>query len=407
MKSLFTLSIFSLALALQSQTITNFKTSDGLPNNNVLCLTADASNNMWFGTQSGIAKYDGSQWTIYDKTTNPEIPNNTITAIAALKNGNIWIGTDYGIGIYDGSKWTSYTTADGLGSNRVNYITELTNGDIWISDFNGATKYSGATFTKYGSADGLPFGGVQQIQEAKNGDIIMATGLGGLVKYNGSTFTAYKTTEGLLRNSSSSLALDNGSNIWIGTGAGVSVFDSNYTFKENFTRLYKMPEPDTLNPVEDIKIDSKGQIWVGIYVDYLVSVGGVSMYDGNTWKEYDESNGLAGPTIRNLCIDVNDNVWVATSTGVSRINSGTSSISKIFNPSFHLFPNPARDLLTITHEKHRGTNNTSIEIYNTMGQLQLRQPLSRKSSTALSIKSLISGFYIVKIGNRAKKLEIH
>ncbi len=407
MKSLFTFSILCLALALQSQTITNFKTTDGLPNNNVLCLTADASNNMWFGTQSGIAKYDGSQWTIYNKTSNPEIPNNTITAIAALKNGNIWIGTDYGIGIYDGSKWTSYTTADGLGSNRVNYITELANGDIWISDFNGATKYSGATFTKYGSADGLPFGGVQQIQEAKNGDIIMATGLGGLVKYNGSTFTAYKTTEGLLSNSSSSLALDNASNIWIGTGAGVSVFDSNYTFKENFTRLYKLPEPDTLNPVEDIKIDSKGQIWVGIYVDYLVSVGGVSMYDGNTWMEYDESNGLAGPTIRNMCIDVNDNVWVATSTGVSRINSGTTSISKVFVQDFDLFPNPTKDRLTVTYEQHNGTKNASIEIYNTAGKLHLTQPLSFGFSTTLSIKPLPAGFYIVKIGNRVKKLEIY
>ncbi|MDA8896266.1 T9SS type A sorting domain-containing protein [Bacteroidia bacterium] len=407
MKSIFTLSILSLALALQSQTITNFKTSDGLPNNNVLCLTADASNNMWFGTQSGVAKYNGSLWTIYDKTSNPEIPNNTITAIAALRNGNIWIGTDYGVSVYDGSKWTTYTTADGLGSNRINYITELMNGDIWISDFNGATKYSGATFTKYGSVDGLPFGGVQQIQEAKNGDIIMATGLGGLVKYDGSNFEAYKTTEGLLSNSSTSLALDNGSNIWVGTGAGVSVFDSNYTSIENFTRLYKLPEPDTLNPVEDVKIDSKGQIWVGIYVDYLVSVGGVSMYDGNTWVEFDESNGLAGPTIRNMCIDLNDNVWVATSKGVSRINSGTSSVSKIFTQGFHLFPNPTRNLLTIAYEQHSGANNTSIKIYNTAGQLQLTQPLSVGFSTTLSMKSFTPGFYIVKVGNRTKKIEIY
>jgi len=99
-----------------AQTITNYTTTDGLPSNNVLCLSTDVSNNIWFGTQAGVAKYDGSNWTVYNTTTDSAIPQNTITAIlAARKDNKIWIGTDNGAAMYDGAKWTKYTTTDGLG----------------------------------------------------------------------------------------------------------------------------------------------------------------------------------------------------------------------------------------------------------------------------------------------------
>ena len=407
MKSLFTLLTLTACFALNAQTITNFKTADGLPNDNVLCLTADASNNMWFGTQTGVAKFDGTNWSIFNQTSHPTIPNNTIKAIAAMKNGDIWIGTDNGIGVYDGSKWTSYDTDDGLGSNRINYITEVSNGDVWISDFNGATKYSSSTFTKYGTSDGLPFGGVQQIQEAKNGDIVMATGLGGIASYDGSTFTIYNATNGLVSNSATSLAINNEGDLWVGTGSGVSVFDSSYKHEINYTRMYVLPAPDTLNPVEDVKMDSKGRMWVGIYVDYLVTEGGVSMYDGSKWTEFDVSSGLAGPTIRNLAVDKNDNVWVATSTGVSRINSGPSSTQSLQANSVSMYPNPTHHLLTIELDQTSVPADFQIEVYNSQSKLEMQKKMNSGTEATLNLSSLSPGIYIVRIANLTRKVEVY
>ena len=36
-----------------SQTITNYTTADGLPDNDVTCLVHDGNGAMWFGTQKG------------------------------------------------------------------------------------------------------------------------------------------------------------------------------------------------------------------------------------------------------------------------------------------------------------------------------------------------------------------
>ena len=36
-----------------------------LPHNDVYALAIDGSNNLWIGTWSGLAKFDGSSWTTY------------------------------------------------------------------------------------------------------------------------------------------------------------------------------------------------------------------------------------------------------------------------------------------------------------------------------------------------------
>ncbi len=49
------------------------------------------------------------------------------------------------------------------------------------------------------------------------------------------------------------------------------------------------------------------------------------MFAGSEWVDYDEDDGLAGPVVRRLAIDSQNNVWVATSTGISKIGGFTSS----------------------------------------------------------------------------------
>ena len=65
----------------------------------------------------------------------------------------------------------------------------------------------------------------------------------------------------------------------------------------------------------DLEIDSYGRIWAGIYVGYL-SEGGVAMYNGNQWSDYDYNvDGLIGKNIKDLAIDSENNIWMATTSG--------------------------------------------------------------------------------------------
>jgi ligand-binding sensor domain-containing protein len=391
---------------LHAQTITNFTTSEGLPDNDVTCLVHDGNGAMWFGTAKGVAKYDGVDWAVFTTTSNATLPNDAITAIAIGNNDEVWVGTDQGTAVFDGTKWTAFTTADGLGSNRINYISRMSNGDVWFGDFNGATHYDGSKFTAYGNADGLPFGGIVYIEEDTNGDVLMCSGLGGFIVFDGTSFTTYSTTEGLVSKNTTAMALDNNGNKWVGTASGVTVLDASNKWKENHTRMLTIPAPDTLNPVEDIEVDEFGQVWVGIYVDYLVTVGGVAMYDGSKWTTFDGSNGLVGPTVRKIELDGRGNLWVGTSSGVSKIsNPITASVkTKLTVGSYLMFPNPAIDELTISNIPERFSF-CEVNIFNGLSQhIISSQKDNINGHVTISISGLEVGIYYVECNGQIQRL---
>jgi len=173
-------------------------------------------------------------------------------------------------------------------------------------------------------------------------------------------------------------------NIWIGTGEGVSVFDTAYSHVKTFTRMYTMPAPDTLNPVEDIKIDSRGNVWVGIYVDYLVTVGGVAMYNGSTWANYDTDDGLAGPTIRKMALDNYNNLWVGTSAGVSKISSPYLTTQSMASNKVQIYPNPARDVVIINFGSKTRVKHFAI--------IQLCRKISSRKRNKFIIQSILRYF---------------
>ncbi|MDB4534498.1 T9SS type A sorting domain-containing protein [Vicingaceae bacterium] len=404
--SILTICLILSAFSLKAQTFTNYTTSNGLPHNNVNCLVSDGAGNMWFGTNSGIAKFDGSTWAYFTTTSHTGLADNTITAIMVAANGDIWAGTDFGVSVFDGSTYTTYTTTDGLGNNRINHIAQAINGDIWLGDFSGATKYDGSAFTAYGTGAGLPFGGISYVSFDSNDDVYMANGLFGFIKYDGSTFTTYnEANDGLKSNSVRSIAIDAADNKWVGTSEGISVFNSSNVLVTQHTIMLVLPAPDTLNPVEDIKIDSQGNVWTGIYVDYLGTAGGVATHTGGSnWTDYDVSDGLVGPVIRKIAIDGSDNIWVGTSTGVSKISfiTGIDDEAITSSKAFSFYPNPTSNNITIKLTKE-GKKGEGIVFYNSMMQeVMLFDEIS--DNEMISLDDLERGIYFVKHGTQIEKV---
>ena len=390
-----------------AQTITNYTTTDGLLNDNVICVDVDASDNIWFGTQDGVSVFDGvSTWTNHTTSTDAGLVDNTIQAIYVTNSGDVWVGTDFGVSIYNGSSWTAYTTTDGLGNNQVKCITEDANGDIWFGTNNGASKFDGATtWVSYGTAEGLPFGGVFSIDVHSNGDVWMGSGLGGMMIFDGAVFTIITTTDGLIDDRIRGMVIDQQDNKWIGTSEGITVLNTGNTFSMNHTTMFTLPAPDTLNPIEDIEMDSQGNIWVGVYVDYLVTEGGVCAYNGNQWAEYTVSDGLVGPVVRALGIDGNDDVWVATSTGVSKIHDASLDVvNQVDNVQFEMYPNPANDNVNISFDGNNTVGNF-IELYDTsMKLMKTVEVLGNQNNLTFFVGDLERGMYFVLFDSKIKKL---
>jgi len=383
-----------VALQLGAQTITNYTTTDGLMDNFVECINVDVDDNIWFGTSVGFQKYNPStpDWTNFDIANYPDMVSNSIKQINSTLNA-IWIGSDYGINMWNEPVLTTYNSTNGLASNQVKSIDVKDNSpdDIWIGTNQGVSHFDGSSWISYSTPD-LHWSGVNATAFDSNGDKWFASPLGGITHFDGTTFTSYDTSNGLLSQFVTALLIDDQDNKWVGTSSGMSVLDATNTTFTQHTRMYIMPPPDTLNPVVDIAMDSHGRIWTAIYVGYL-AVGGVAMWDGNQWIDFDVTDGLVGPNVKGLAIDSQDNIWVATSTGVSKISAIPSAVSAIKNNGFDLFPNASNDKIYITNENQKIQQ---LKIYNNLGAL-VYENNSNQLHYSIDVSPFSRGLYYVNV----------
>jgi ligand-binding sensor domain-containing protein len=402
-KSIIIASLLLMAQTAISQTFTSYTTIDGLINDNVLDVSVASNGNVWFGTQLGVSEYDGTTWTSYNQAGYPGMADDNILSIFVDNAGDTWIGTDYGTSVFNGTAWTTYTTTDGLDNNKVQCINEDGLGNMWFGTINGLSKFDGTNWTTFGTADGLPFGGVNSITIATNNEVYLGTGLSGVAIYNGTSFSTITENDGLISNKIRAVAFAPNGKRWVGTTDGITVLDNSNSYLTNHTAIYTLPAPDTLNPVEDVKIDGNGVVWAGIYVDYLVTEGGVCAYNGSQWFEFDVSDGIAGPVIRALDIAANNEVWVATSTGVTKIGEHSLGIQTQDVLTLNIFPNPSSDKLTI--ELTETNTNLEIEIYSiALKKLMSIEVFSGQSTVEVDISDLKVGMYIIKVGDISQKI---
>ncbi len=90
--------VFDLKLPAQNPFVRHYTTADGLPSNTVYYVFQDSKKFIWFATNAGVARYDGSHF-------------------------------DY------------FTKSDGLGSNEVVRIQEDSFGRIWFFNLNGSFNF--------------------------------------------------------------------------------------------------------------------------------------------------------------------------------------------------------------------------------------------------------------------------
>jgi len=145
-------------------------------------------------------------------------------------------------------------------------------------------------------------------------------------------------------------------------------------------------------------------------VDYLVTEGGISAYNGTDWTQFDESDGLIGPVVRQLAVDSDDNIWVATSTGISKISdidlgggNGIFNAEEISN--LNIYPNPASDQIAV---KLPVNNEISqVDFYDASLRLVKSELIDQNSGTILiGVSDLTTGVYIARIGNSVSRLMI-
>ena len=82
---------------------------------------AEHGDYLWVGAEGGLTRVHKAtgEMTFYNKA-NSGLPSNSVEALAIDAQGNKWIGTDGGLAKFDGVNWTGYTKSNsGLPDNQV------------------------------------------------------------------------------------------------------------------------------------------------------------------------------------------------------------------------------------------------------------------------------------------------
>lgn len=404
--------LFLLPAILFSQSFTNYtkaSTSGKLPSDFIYSMATDGKGNLWFGTDQGITKFDGVNWTTY--TVDSGLIDNNVNVIKEDTHGNLWIGAGDvdngygGVSKFDGEHWDNYDTQDGLISNFVSVIITDSAGNLYfgsssvwydmvfVAGDGGVTKYDGFNWTTIMKKERYAFRGLAIDDEGNmwigNNFVIdilvdsIPPYYSSVLKIKNTDTTVYTSTDGLTGTWISSLVIDETGNKWIATDHGVSMFDGekwiNYTTEDGLAN----------NLVYAIAIDSSGNKWFGTY-------NGVSKFDGTHWTNYSTQDGLINNGVTEIAIDSKGNKWFATYGGVSKLVENDITIIKTLTNTYDvkLYPDPVIDKLNIALSKQ--VTDAGIALYSLNG-VQLYSAKINSNKAELDMSQFKSGIYLVKI----------
>ena len=86
---LFCILLFCLDLYAQDFSYTRYDIKDGLAGSSVFCAAQDKEGFMWFGTESGLSRFDGVHFKNF--TTEDGLPDNEIIGLFCDSKGRMWM----------------------------------------------------------------------------------------------------------------------------------------------------------------------------------------------------------------------------------------------------------------------------------------------------------------------------
>jgi ligand-binding sensor domain-containing protein len=241
-----------------------FTQMDGLADAQIQCSYADRNGYLWFGTFSGLTRYDGRSFV----NLGPEdgLAGVSVNAICADQTGALWVGTEHGLSCYQRGRFVKSAVQEKLGDKAVQAILSDAKGTLWFGTWHqGLWRYDGTELSKVPILD-LSETSITWLQEAEDGSIWFRK-QAGADRWDGINCLSFTRTNGF-------------------TGAQVTCACRG----------------------------SVGALWFGTAGD------GAYCYDGRSFKHFTKAQGLAGDSVNSIHHDADGLLWFATNEGVSRYN---------------------------------------------------------------------------------------
>lgn len=319
----------------------------GLSQSSVSSILQDSRGFLWFGTEDGLNKYDGYEFTIYRHEPDNEISlsDNSVTSLFEDTNQDLWIGT-YGRGLNrfdrDTEQFIHYRHDPGdqssLANDNVTSISNDADGNLWVGTANGVDRFDPDTqeFIHYTNdpddLTSISHNLIGDIYLDQDGILWIGTLGGGLNMYDPSSDSFYRyrhdvdDANQISSDYVSSMSEDPSGNLWIGTRTGGLNFFDKETEKF-FSYRYDTNAMDPLGQSSITSVDSDldGNIWIGR------NGTGIEILDPKTgeYQQLVHDPGdpatLSGDVITVIFTDPSGSIWVGTlGSGVNRFDPITA-----------------------------------------------------------------------------------
>ena len=291
-------------LELDEYAVERYSTENGLPQSSVLAMVQTSDGYLWLGTYEGLARFDGLNFTVFDKSNTPEIESNSIKALAEDREGRLWVGTSAGLLRYSHGRFERFDSRQGLPNRFILCLFRDRSDTIWIGTTGGLHRWAGDYFQTFTTAQGLSSNYITSLADDGSGGIWIGTGQG-LNHFQNGKIQAFGLTDGLPHSDIRALHLDPQGTLWIGTsGGGLIRFHDG-----RFERLKERLSSDDIRAVYQ---DRHGVLWIGTNQEPLNR-----LKDGRVSVMGQRLAGLM--SARAILEDREGSIWVGTRDGLIQL----------------------------------------------------------------------------------------
>lgn len=299
----------------------------GLPSDRVRAIAQDRAGVMWFGTDQGLARYDGRR---VQAVVSEGLPAGSVLALRVDADGTLWVGTESGAAQFLNE---DFRTIKELSGKAVTAVLAPEPGRVILSTTQGlifeCLRSPDATL----SVRQIPNQALPSADADHPGSLkitSLATHEGKLVA--GTHSRGLMTIEGVEAKEMQSrpraffinaLATDAGGDLWIGARA-----------RRDQSGLYRASDP--LRPakidvstgsVTALGLDGRGDLWVGTGGRGAFRYRGTQQLDHFTFEG--TAGGLRSDDIYVVFVDREGVVWFGTDRGVCRYDPRSPHIEDV------------------------------------------------------------------------------
>ncbi len=383
----------------------NFGSREGLSSNNVTAIIKDSHGYMWFATDDGLNKFDGTKFKVYrhNSDDSTSLASNEIIDLYEDKKGNLWIGTGVGLTRYN-RKMDSFENFYSGSKSAITSISSDKAGLIWLTSYGGVSVFDPQTrkvsaLNPRNLRDKSIFTqSVLRVFCDSKGRVWLCTGRG-LALYsknsNSAKFINHSETDAtsIANKYARSIAEDINGRLWFGTDGGLSMLKTDGT---GFINYYNNPaDKNSLssNLIYAVATDKAGKVWIGTEEGLNIldpvkhQISRISHSPRNRYS-------LVGKAVKTIYIDKNGIYWVGT------FRAGVNKYDKNL-PFFNLQQSNAFDPQSLNSSVvtsfaevsgkgvYVGTDGGGLSLFDAASGLFHTTPLSKKNgSTSLAILAI-------------------